>query len=290
MIQIEALKSAGVDEVVLAIGYQPHLMSSKMADWEEKLGVKITYSHETEPMGTAGPLGLARDILMSDAEPFFVLNSDVTCRFPLTELLAFHRSHGGEGTIMATRVEEPSKYGVVVSDPTTGQIQRFVEKPQVFVGNFINAGIYVFNKSILNRIPNPVVPTSIEKVVFPAMAADKQLYVMELVGHWADVGQPPDYLSGTVLHLKYFRECHPERLAQGEGIVGNVLIDPTAKIGKDCLIGPDVVIGPGCVVGDGARYRNRNRIRISGVSNFFFCDDRIFDISCSLIIHALTFG
>ncbi len=57
----------------------------------------------------------------------------------------------------------------------------------MFVGNFINAGIYIFNRAILNRIPNPVVPTSIEKVVFPAMASEGELYVMELKGHWADV-------------------------------------------------------------------------------------------------------
>jgi NDP-sugar pyrophosphorylase family protein len=98
-------------------------MSEKMSGWEERLGVKITYSEEVEPMGTAGPLGLARDIL-KDADCFFVLNSDVTCQFPLKELLAFHKNHGHEGTIMATSVDEPSKYGVVVSRPD-GRIERY---------------------------------------------------------------------------------------------------------------------------------------------------------------------
>lgn len=92
------------------------------------------YSRETEPLGTAGPIALAREHLLEgpDAdEPFFVLNSDITSEFPFAELLEFHRSHKGEGTIMVTTVSEPSKYGVVVYDQKTGQIERFVEKPQV---------------------------------------------------------------------------------------------------------------------------------------------------------------
>lgn len=51
-----------------------------------------------------------------------------------------------------TKVEEPSKYGVVVYDQKNGKISQFVEKPQVFVGNRINAGIYMFNPNILDRI------------------------------------------------------------------------------------------------------------------------------------------
>jgi mannose-1-phosphate guanylyltransferase len=55
--------------------------------------------------------------------------------------------------LQVTTVSEPSKYGVVVYDEDTGKISKFVEKPQVYVGNKINAGIYIFNKSILERIP-----------------------------------------------------------------------------------------------------------------------------------------
>ena len=109
----------------------------------------------------AGPVALAREHL-DDGEPFFVFNSDITCEYPLQDLLDFHRRHGKEGTICVTRVAEPSKYGVVVSNEH-GCIQHFVEKPQTFVGNRINAGLYVFNPSILDRIePRPM---SIEKEV-----------------------------------------------------------------------------------------------------------------------------
>jgi len=250
--QIEALVKIGVTEVVLAVNYQPELMNACMQQWEKKLGVKITYSRETTPLGTAGPLALARDVLL-DGDPFFVLNSDVICPFPFADMLAFHKSHGKEGTILVTKVDEPSKYGVVVSTEQ-GKIEKFVEKPKIFVGNKINAGIYVFNPSILDRIQPK--PTSIEKEIFPVMAQEGDLYSFVLEGFWMDVGQPKDFLSGQKLYLDYLEETKSGELASGPGIKGPVLIDPSAKIGKGCIIGPHVSIGPNVKIEDGARLKN----------------------------------
>ena len=79
-----------------------------------------------------------------------------------------------------TKVEEPSKYGVVVYGADTGRINSFVEKPQEYVSNKINAGMYIFSSGILNRIQ--LKPTSIEKEIFPVMADTDNLYAMELKG------------------------------------------------------------------------------------------------------------
>ncbi|GLJ42482.1 hypothetical protein SUGI_0880430 [Cryptomeria japonica] len=250
--QIEALKATGVDEVVLAINYQPEVMLSFLKDFESKIGIKITCSQETEPMGTAGPLALARDKLIDGSgAPFFVLNSDVISEYPLKQMIEFHAKHGGEASIMVTKVDEPSKYGVVVLDDETGQVERFVEKPKIFVGNKINAGIYLLNPSVLNRIS--LRPTSIEKEVFPKIADEKKLFAMVLPGFWMDIGQPKDYISGLRLYLDSLRRKFSEKLANGSHIVGNVIIDNTAKVGDGCLIGPDVAIGPGCVIEAGVR-------------------------------------
>ena len=162
---------AGVTTVILAVSYRAEMLEKEMKQEGQRLGISIVFSHEDEPLGTAGPLALARDILSDDSEPFFVLNSDVICEFPIRQLLAFHKEHGREGTIavselafcsnsspdvfmllQVTQVRDPQKYGVVVFDETTGEIEKFVEKPEVFVSNKINAGIYVFNNSILQRI------------------------------------------------------------------------------------------------------------------------------------------
>jgi mannose-1-phosphate guanylyltransferase len=115
--------------------------------------LKITFSVEKEPLGTAGPLKLAEEVIRHNNPDglFFVFNSDVICEYPLDQLIQFHKAHGKEGTIVVTRVEDPTKYGVVVADET-GKISSFVEKPQVFISNLINAGLYLFNVSILDRI------------------------------------------------------------------------------------------------------------------------------------------
>ncbi|CAG0881246.1 unnamed protein product [Cyprideis torosa] len=225
-------------------------MEKEISQEAERLGIRITLSLEKEPLGTAGPIALAKEYLLSDDSPFFVLNSDIICDFPFKEMLKEHLAHGGQGTIVVTTVEEPSKYGVVVYDEGK-RIQRFVEKPQEFVSNRINAGLYIFNVDVIDRIE--LRNTSIEKETFPAMAHDGELYAFELEvsaylahivmlvlyeftrtaeklsaenlpqGFWMDVGQPKDYLSGMCLYLESLKKKNPGALYQGEGVVGNVL-------------------------------------------------------------------
>lgn len=147
------MMKAGVTDIVLAVNYRPEIMVSTLKKYEQEFGVTITFSVETEPLGTAGPLALARDILAKDDSPFFVLNSDIICDYPFEQLRDFHLSHGNEGTIVVTKVDDPSKYGVIVNCPGgSTQIERFVEKPKEFISNKINAGIYVLSPRVLDRI------------------------------------------------------------------------------------------------------------------------------------------
>lgn len=150
--QIEALNKAGVDHVILAVSYLSDMLEKEMSEEAKRLNIKITMSQEIEPLGTAGPLALARKYFTETEDPFFVLNSDVICDFPFEDMIKFHKSHKSEGTILVTKVEEPSKYGVVVYDQSNGLIHKFVEKPKEFVSNKINAGLYIFNPTILKRI------------------------------------------------------------------------------------------------------------------------------------------
>lgn len=136
-------------------------------------------------------------------------------------------------------------------DETTGKVEKFVEKPKIFVGNKINAGIYLLNPSVLDRIE--LKPTSIEKEVFPKIAAEKKLYAMVLPGFWMDIGQPKDYIIGLRLYLDSLQKKSSSKLARGSHIIGNVLVDESAVIGEGCLIGPDVAIGPGCEIEPGVR-------------------------------------
>mmetsp|Transcript_8327 Transcript_8327/g.16033 ORF Transcript_8327/g.16033 Transcript_8327/m.16033 type:complete len:263 (-) Transcript_8327:246-1034(-) len=185
--------------------------------------------------------------------PFFVLNSDVICSYPLKEMLAVHRARDAEATLLVTRVEDPSKYGVVVMDEY-GKVERFVEKPKEFVGDKINAGIYVCSPSVLDRIS--LRPTSIEREVFPHVAADNRLYAHTLNGFWMDIGQPKDYLRGLHLYLDHLRTYCPQNLGKGPHLSGNVLVADSAKIGSDCVIGSNVSISENCQIGNGVRLSN----------------------------------
>lgn len=150
-------------------------MMKELKVLEEKYKIKITCSLESEPLGTAGPIRLARELILADNPSglLFVFNSDVICHYPLDKMVEFHKSHGKEGTIMVTEVEDPTKYGVVVADEQQ-KILQFVEKPKVFISNKINAGLYLFNTSIIDRIENR--PTSIEREIFPKMAQEEKIY------------------------------------------------------------------------------------------------------------------
>lgn len=277
--QIEALVEAGVTEVILAVSYRADQMEQELAAEAAKLGISLIFSHEMEPLGTAGPIALAREHLLKTTKPFFVLNSDIICNFPFKELAKFHDSHGKEGTIVVTKVEEPSKYGVVVYDKKNC-VESFVEKPQEFISNKINAGIYILNPSILKRIE--IRPTSIEKEIFPYMAADKELYAFELQNFWMDIGQPKDFLTGMCLYLKYLRTAEPNKLSEGPGILGNVMIDPTAKIGKSCKIGPNVTIGPGVVIEDGVCIKRCTILRDVIIHSNSWLESCIIGWKCSI--------
>jgi mannose-1-phosphate guanylyltransferase len=274
--QIEALARAGVTEVILAVSHQPEALAAAVRPIAERIGVKVTVSMEDPktPLGTAGPIGLARKILVPDGtttatagEPFFVLNSDVVCSYPFAEMLQYHRERGAQGTILVTKVDDPSKYGVVVYEQRTGKIDRFVEKPKEFVGDRINAGAYVLQPSVLDLIePRRM---SIEREVFPKIAAKGTLYAMPLEGFWADVGQPRDFIRGTDMFLAWLASgaggqqrkdevvAYSEELAAKGGwkVVQPVLIDHSAIIGEGAEIGPNVVLGPGTRVGKCARLR-----------------------------------
>ncbi|OZC08379.1 nucleotidyl transferase [Onchocerca flexuosa] len=310
--QMEALVAAGVDTVILAVSYRAELLEQQMKQHADQLGIKVDFSLEEEPLGTAGPLALIKDQLKAD-EPFFVLNSDIICEFPFRDMIEFHMKHGHEGTIAVTKVEEPSKYGVCVFNEKTGKIDSFVEKPEEYVGNKINAGLYIFSPSILDRIS--LRPTSIEKEIFPEMANCGELYAYELSGFWMDVGQPKDFLTGHSLtfllqfsimlltcltpnhfmpqhskcvvlcmrlYLKHLRKKSPSMLAEGSHINGNVIVDGTAVIDRDCRIGPNVVIGPRVKIENGVCLRHCTILSDSTVRTHSWINSSIVGRKCSI--------
>ncbi len=252
---VKQLAKAHVRNITLAIAFPTALLDEYVEQCAKDFGVHIALSREPEPLGTAGPIALARRHgLLASNEPFFVLNADVACNFNLLALRDFHLEHGKLGTIAVTAVDEPAKYGKsVVVSRESGLIERFVEHGRKFAGNLINAGVYIFSPTIFEYISER--PTSMEREVLPLLATEGQLYSMHLDGYWMNVKVPRNFLEGHALYLGAGGGgglCTADRFPDST-IDGNVSIDETATVGAGSLIGPDVSIGPGAVLGEGVR-------------------------------------
>lgn len=193
---VERLTKAGVDEVVLSLGYLPDAFLAAYPDGT-CAGVKLVYAVEPEPLDTAGAIRFAaiHGGLDRSAEPFFVLNGDVVTDADPARLLAEHFDKGAEGTITLTSVEDPSRYGVVPLDKH-GRVDAFIEKPprESAPTNWINAGTYVLEPSVIGRIPEGR-RVSLERETFPLMVKDRLLYGVQDAGYWIDTGTPETYIA-----------------------------------------------------------------------------------------------
>lgn len=229
---VRSLGAGGVTHVVLALGFKPEPFTAAFPS--NRCGdVAMSYAVESEPLDTAGAIGFAaRHAGITDT--FVVANGDVMCDLDVAELVRFHRSRGGVGTISLTPVDDPSQFGIVETDET-GKVLRFVEKPRPSetTSRFASAGTYVFEPEALDAMPGTH-KLSIERVVFPEMVRNGQLYAMATEGFWIDAGRPLTYIDANV---------HYGRI---EGrLVASRHVDPSANV-------VDSVVGEGCVVAAGA--------------------------------------
>ena len=250
--QVEALVAAGVTEVVLAIGFQKEILVGFAERLRDRHKIKVTLSVEDQPLGVAGPVKLAEAHLTA-ANPsglFFLCNSDVICEFPFARMVETLKDRQALGVMCVAQVADPSKYGVVSSD-SEDRILSFHEKPKSFVGDCVNAGVYLFKTEVLARLSlSPV--TDMVHFLQP-LVQERRFFSLKLNHFWMDIGQPADFLKGSELFLEHLRRTKPHLLATGEGILGNVLVHPSAKVHPDSLLGPDVCVGENCVVAAGAR-------------------------------------
>ena len=225
----------GITEVVLSMGFRPDAFEAAYPDGT-CAGVPVCYAVEPEPLDTAGAIGFAARDAGID-ETFLACNGDVLTDLDVGALVDSHRATGAAATIALTPVDHPDRYGVVPTD-ANGRVLGFIEKPPAgdAITNLINAGTYVFEPSVLDRIPAGR-PTSVEREIFPAMAADGTLFAMASDDYWVDAGTPASYLAANV-HLVDCSEggTHPE-----------ARVDPTARV-CGSVIGPGAVVAPGASV------------------------------------------
>ena len=256
---IDWLVRHGVDDVVVSCGHLAEGMRRALAELEP--GVEIRYAEEPDARGTAGAIRFAEDML---GERFLVLNGDVLCDLDLTALMEQHERTRARATIALYPVEDPSGYGLV-HRRDDGEITEFLEKPspEQIDTDEINAGAYLLERSVLERIP-PERAVSIEREVFPELIGDG-LYGIRLEGYWIDIGTPDrfleanwDILEGRVETVISKQLDAPIMVGEGCEISPGAELRAPCVIGRDSSIGSDAVIErsvmlPGCTVGEGAR-------------------------------------
>lgn len=232
------LASHGVTDVVLSLGYKPDAFRSAFPTGSVA-GIRLQYAVEPTPLDTAGAVLFAASAAGFDDTtdgPLIVVNGDVITGLDLTEQIAFHRRSGAEATLALTRVEDPSAFGVVPTD-VSGRVLDFVEKPDRGDAptDWINAGAYVIESSVLRRI-SPDQKVSIERVVFPAIVADRALFAVRSPSYWIDAGTPATYL-----------EANLDELRRSGAVPSDAMVHPTALV-TDAVVGSGVRIGAGATV------------------------------------------
>lgn len=234
----------GVDRAVLSMGYLPDAFVAAYPDGRIG-GVDVSFAIEPEPLGTAGAIRFAL-LAGSIDETFLAVNGDVLTDLDVTALIEAHRARGAEGTIHLTPVEDPSRYGVVVTDES-GLVLSFVEKPEPgsAPSNNINAGTYVLEPSFLDLVPEGTA-MSVEREVFPQMVHDRSLFALVDSSYWIDAGTPQAFLLANVDILDGTRiATHPGTLSNGSLVLVGASVAPSATISRS-------VIGNGVRVGDDA--------------------------------------
>lgn len=252
---IANLATAGVTHVALALGFKPEPFFDAFPEGV-CAGVQLHYAVEPEPLDTAGAIAFAaRDAGISDT--FVVMNGDIICDLDVASLVAFHRARGAEGTLHLTPVADPSQYGVVETN-ADGWVQRFVEKPAPgeTTSSVINAGTYVLEPSVLDRMPQGQ-RLSIERVVFPSMVADGTLAAMATDDYWIDTGRPDTYLQANLdlidgTRSQILSSVGPHCSIDSSASVVHSVVGEGASIGAQCVIADSVLL-PGARVGNRVR-------------------------------------
>jgi mannose-1-phosphate guanylyltransferase len=254
------LKGHGVTDIILAMSYLPHRIQGHFGDGT-RMGVRLSYCIEEEPLGTAGAVKNAEDLL---DEPFFVLNGDILTDIDLTAMMRQHHQAKAKVSIALTPVEDPTIYGVVETD-AQGMVVRFVEKPkrEEVTTNMINAGIYIVKPEVLDYIP-PAKPTMFEHYVFPLLLEKGEpILGYPSESYWIDIGTPEKYLRlnhdlllGKAPSL--FEATGGVQTGDGSRINPSANIKAPVLVGEECVIGPGVeirgpaVLGARCRVDEGA--------------------------------------
>jgi len=193
-ILIRQLAKAGIKDIIMAVGYQAELIRMILGDGRQ-YGVKISYSVEKKPMGTAAPLKRIKIVKKLDRD-FLVLNGDLLTNLPFKKFIKAHLDNDSTATVAVFKRSVKVDFGVVVA--SKGKIDQYIEKPEL--GYSVSMGIYAFGNEILDYIPNRRFdfPDLVQKLI----AKDMNPSIYRFRGQWLDIGRPDDWEKADMLFRK----------------------------------------------------------------------------------------
>ena len=282
--QILRARDAGVSRIVLATSYKAEVFAEFLTNSDllgPSSGIEVVIATEETPLGTGGAIRYASNFLESGSEDsVLIFNGDVLTGLDIKALVDHHERSGSDVTLYLTRVADPRAYGLVPTN-AEGEVLQFLEKPQTseeIVTDQINAGCYVFTRSVIDEIPEGR-PVSVERETFPELLASKRR-VSGVVdpGYWLDLGTPLAFVQGSVDLVRAIAPS-PAVTSPGDSLVlpgavidagavlsGGTTLGAGASVGVDSIIDSSVVfdganigahckitnsiIGSGAVIGD----------------------------------------
>ncbi|NBE51014.1 sugar phosphate nucleotidyltransferase [Streptomyces boluensis] len=247
--QIARAVAAGVDRVVLATCYLAEVFEPYFGDGSA-YGITLEYVVEDEPLGTGGAIrNAAGRLSCGPDEPVLVFNGDILTGLDIRGLVATHRRADADVTLHLAQVDDPRAFGLVPTD-ADGRVTAFTEKPQApeeIVTDQINAGAYVFRRSVIDMIPAGRA-VSVERETFPGLLAEgARLHGKVENTYWLDLGRPEAFVraSADLVRGVVHSPAVPGRR-------GEVLVLPGAQVAEGAKLADGTVVGAGARIGAGA--------------------------------------
>lgn len=266
---VKLLKSYGITDITLSIYTLPENFQNYFGDGSE-LGVRISYSVEEKPLGTAGGVKKA---LGDTEETSIILSGDGIIDFNIAEILQFHREKQSSLTIVLNRTDKPTDYGVVITD-AQGRIEKFLEKPswsEVY-SDTVNTGMYIIEPSHIKKFIPDEESSDFSLDLFPVLKKKKiPMYGFITDGYWCDIGTLSTYsnVHKDILDGKVKIEIPGKKIAHDIWVGRDVEIDPGAKIKGPIIIGDFARIKKGAeiseysVIGDNCLIEENSSVKKS---------------------------
>jgi mannose-1-phosphate guanylyltransferase / phosphomannomutase len=245
---VRHIRDYGFKDIVVTVQFLASQVRNYFGDGSD-MGVDLAYATEPTPLGTAGSVRNAAEML---AETFVVISGDALTDIDLDEVVGFHRRRGALATVVLKRMPNPLEFGIVITRED-GRIERFLEKPhwgQVF-SDTINTGIYVLEPEVFEHIPEGQ-PADFAADVFPRLLeAGAPLFGFVADGYWEDVGS-----------LEAYQRAHQDILDGKVKVdVRGFQVRPGVWLGEGAELDPDAVLTAPVLIGDFTKVEAGARLR-----------------------------